>query len=199
MLDRLSVSTSLATIIAVLAKLAILYKDANETWYIDNINQKVLYLILISVFLIFFRGKMMHDDSAFFKDIESDNFKKDPHSKVRIKSGLMIGYISWLFWAPAIYFLQNPPALSGWLLASIGLSTIWLIIDIMTRKSGEDKEAKKRPVWVIANILYAVPLILLMTQTFSPAVLATVLVLILLVDWLISDTLATVFTEKTEG
>ena len=63
MLDRVSVSIALATIVAILAKLALLYKDAHESWFNGSAGQAVVYLLLIAVFMIFFRGKMMHDDA----------------------------------------------------------------------------------------------------------------------------------------
>lgn len=190
MLDRVSASVSLATIIAVLAKVGILYSAAHESWFRERIDQEVLYFALIAVFLIFFRGKMMHDDSAFFKDLEAgDKFKDDPHAKARIKSGLMAGYLAWLCWVPAIYFLERPSALGWWLLVSLGFLTAWLLVDIVTRKvPNTDPEAKKRPWFLFANIFYAIPLILLGIQAIPAAASAAILVLILLLDWLFSDT-----------
>jgi hypothetical protein len=39
MLDRVSVSVALATIMAVLGKLALLYRDAHESWFQGNKNE----------------------------------------------------------------------------------------------------------------------------------------------------------------
>jgi len=132
----------------------------------------------------------MHDDSGFFKDIFSDKFKKDTHSKFLIKSGIISGYFSWLCWAPAIYFLEKSSISAWWLVGSLAISTIWLVIDIMTRKvTDEDEQAKKRPIWILVNIIYAAPLVLIGVGVtwVSPQVLAGALVLILFVDWLMTD------------
>lgn len=190
MLDRVSVSVALATIFAVLGKLALLYRAANESWFRNRVDQEIFYIALISVFLIFFRGKMMHDDSAFFKELANGKkFKNDKNAKVRIKSGLMAGYLSWLCWAPAIYFLERPKTLGWWLVASIGISTIWLFTDIKTRELPDsDPEAKKRRWFLYVNIIYAVPLIFMATQLVLAACAAGLLVLILVLDWLVSDT-----------
>lgn len=190
MLDRVSVSIALTTIMAVLAKVGLLYREANESWFTDTVDQDVLYVVLIAAFLMFFRGKMMHDDSAFFRDLEGKRFKEDPHSKARIKSGLMVGYLSWLCWGPVIYFLDRPTPLAWWLLVSLGLSTAWLVVDILTRRApDEDTEAKKRPWWVLANVVYAVPLLLMAHAVVPPVAAAALLVVILTVDWLGSDAL----------
>jgi hypothetical protein len=190
MLDRVSVSITLATILAVLAKLGLLYAANRETWFLERVDLEVAYFSLIGGFLIFFRGKMMHDDSVFFEELRSDKFKKDAHAKARAKSGLLIGYLSWFCWAPAIYFLDRPSAVGWWLLISIALSTLWLIADIATRSSADDPELKKRHVFLVANVAYAVPLVLLGTRVGPPALWAGVLVFILVVDWLKSDTLS---------
>ena len=190
MLDRVSVSVTLATIIAVIAKLGLLYSADHETWFDERIDQRIVYFALIGTFLIFFRGKMMHDDSVFFEELKSEKFKKDPHAKARTKSGLLLGYLSWFCWAPAIYFLDRPSALGWWLLISLALSTLWLIADIATRSSGDDPELKKRYIFVVANIAYAVPLVLLGITKGPPVIWASVLVAILAIDWLKSDTLS---------
>ena len=94
MLDRVSVSITLATIIAVIGKLGLLYSASHESWFVERIDREVAYFALIGVFLIFFRGKMMHDDSVFFEELKSEKFKKDAYAKARTKSGLLLGYLS---------------------------------------------------------------------------------------------------------
>jgi hypothetical protein len=190
MLDRLSVAVSLATIFALLAKLALLYKGASPPWFEQGISDEAIYLLLISCFMIFFRGKMMHDDSGFFKDLLSQKFKDDEHSKFLIKSGIMAGYLSWLCWAPAVYFLETPSITAWCLIVSLAISTVWLVVDIMTRKvSDGDQQAKKRPKWIIINMLYAAPLIGIGNSISLEylQLLSALLILILLVDWWMTD------------
>lgn len=190
MLDRVSVSVTLATIIAVLAKLGLLYAAGHESWFDDKLDLEVAYFALIGTFLVFFRGKMMHDDSIFFEELKSDKFRKDAHAKARAKSGLLAGYLSWFCWAPAIYFLDRPSAVGWWLLVAVALSTLWLVADIATRSDRDDPELRKRYVFVVANLAYAVPLVLLAVNKGPAAIWAGVLVVILIIDWLKSDTLS---------
>ena len=190
MLDRVSVSVALTTIIAVLAKLALLYREAAESWFDKPVDQQVVYLLLITIFLVFFRGKMMHDDSDFFRDLESgEAFKSDDHAKARIKTGLLTAYLSWLCWGPVVYFLERPVVLAYWLIISLGFSTLWLLADIATRELPKtDQEAKKRYWFLGANIVYAIPLIVIAKQVVPSAIAAGALVLILFLDWIVSDT-----------
>jgi hypothetical protein len=190
MLDRVSVSVTLATIIAILAKLGLLYSSSHETWFDERLDLEVAYFALIGVFMVFFRGKMMHDDSVFFDELKSEKFRKDAHAKARIKSGLLLGYLSWFCWAPAIYFLDRPGVLGWWLLVSLALLTLWLVADIATRTNPDDPELKKRHFFVVMNIVYAVPLMLLAVKKGPAAVWAGVLVVILAIDWIKSDTLS---------
>jgi uncharacterized membrane protein SirB2 len=190
-LDRVSVSVTLTTIIAILAKLGLLYSSSHEAWFDERFDLEVVYFVLVGAFLIFFRGKMMHDDSVFFEELKSSKFKKDAHAKARTKSGLLLGYLSWFCWAPAIYFLERPSAVGWWLVISLALSTLWLVADIATRTSGDDPELKKRYVFLVANVAYAIPLVLLGTKKGPPAVWVGALLVILVIDWLKSDTLST--------
>jgi hypothetical protein len=191
MLDRVSVSIALTTIIAVLGKAAFLYKDAHETWFTTIVDGDVLYVVLITIFMVFFRGKMMHDDSAFFTDLErGEKFKGDNNAKARIKAGLLTGYMSWLCWGPAIYFLEIPRDVAWWLLMSLFFSSLWLLADIVTRKLPDsDPEAKRRPIFLFVNLLYAVPLVLMANKVILADIAAGILVVVLLWDWILSDPL----------
>lgn len=196
MLERFSISISTATILAVLAKMALLYhlaKAGGNDWLVGPIDQTVAVYFLLSIFLVFFRGKMMHDDATFFRELEGDKekttaektFKTNKLSKFLIKLGLFIGYSSWILWAPAIFFLEQPDRFVGFLIASLVLSTFWLVIDILTRVTTE----WRRAFWVLPNALYILLLVLLLLPTWS--VIATIVLLVVLLgDWLISDPLS---------
>ena len=101
MLERFSVSVSAATILAVLGKIALLYNhdlQADSDWFEGPISHEVFCYFLVAFFLIFFRGKMMHDDASFFKEIEDgEKFKAGPKNRFVISLGVFLGYISWLF------------------------------------------------------------------------------------------------------
>ena len=191
MLDRASVSIALATIVAVLAKIALLYSAAGEAWFTREVDAELVYVVLIALFLIFLRGKMMHDDSAYFKELESGTvFQNDPHARTRVKFGLFVGYLSWLCWAPAVYFLERPRALAAWLFAALTLSTLWLLGDIFTRSlPNQDVEAKKRKWFFCINVIYLLLLLSVIGRVVDASIAAAGLVLVLLVDWLISDSL----------
>ena len=62
--------------------------------------------------------------------------------------------------------------------------------DIATRNDRDDPELRKRYVFVVANLAYAVPLVLLAVNKGPAAIWAGVLVVILIIDWLKSDTLS---------
>jgi hypothetical protein len=186
MLERFSISIAAATILATLGKLALLYHadvDAGKDWFVGPVEQPILCHLLLAVFLIFFRGKMMHDDGMFFCDLAKGGiFKSGTSWKLLIKIGLLLGYISWLLWAPAIYFLDDRYRFAGFLIASLSLSTFWLIIDILTRTTLE----WRRAFWVIPNTFYIGFLVLLMQPSWAS--LATVaLLIVLVIDWLVSD------------
>jgi hypothetical protein len=180
---------ALTTIVAILAKLALLYSGAGEAWFEQQVDGKLLYIVLASVFMIFLRGKMMHDDSAYFKELEAGTaFKNDRYARVRIKFGLFVGYLSWLCWAPAVYFLERPRAFAAWMLVAIGLSTLWLLGDVFTRQlPNTDPEAKKRKWLLCVNVLYLVALLAMFGKAAPEAAVAVALVLVLVVDWLTSD------------
>ena len=74
MLDRISVTVALNTIIAVLAKMAFL--DSKVGFFaIDNFRWHDTTVLIVAIFMIFFRGKMMHDDHQYFTDIEKGRYK----------------------------------------------------------------------------------------------------------------------------
>lgn len=186
MLERFSISISAATILAVLGKLALLYhadRVVGRDWFVGPIKQTIVCHLLLGIFLIFFRGKMMHDDAAFFGDLaKQDAFKASTSWKLLIKFGLLLGYVSWLLWAPAIYFLEDRHRFASFLIASLLFSTFWLVIDILTRQTLE----WRRAFWVIPNVFYIVFLVLLMYPPWA-SVAAIALLIVLVIDWLVSD------------
>lgn len=117
MLDRLSVSVSLATILAVFAKLVSMFKFNEDFFKRDTAFPHDTTVLIIATFLIFFRGKMMHDDHQYFTDIDSGLYRDK--NKWFNKFALFLGYNSWLLWAPAIYFLGSWPLFGMCMLASI--------------------------------------------------------------------------------
>jgi len=157
--------------------------DAGKDWFVGPVEQPIVCHLLLAVFLIFFRGKMMHDDATFFSDLaKQGTFKSDKSSKLLIKIGLLLGYVSWLLWAPAIYFLEGRNRFAGFLIASLTLSTFWLIIDILTRSALE----WRRAFWVIPNAFYIGFLVLLVQPSWA-SVAAIGLLIVLIIDWLVSD------------
>ena len=189
MLERFSVTIATATILGVLGKIALLYHvdmEAGKDWFIGPVDQTIISYLLLAVFLVFFRGKMMHDDATFFADLaKAGTFKGDKAWKFVIKVGLLFGYVSWLLWAPAIYFLENPVRFAGFLIASLVLSTFWLVIDILTRTTLE----WRRAFWVIPNAFYIGFLILLMQPSLA-SLAAVALLVVLIFDWLVTDPLS---------
>ncbi|TXI50937.1 MAG: hypothetical protein E6Q50_02980 [Lysobacter sp.] len=188
MLERFAVSIAASTILAILGKLGLLYysaQGAGRDWLDEAVLQSDLVVLLLALFLIFLRGKMMHDDAAFFGDLAKVGqpvFKRDKVSMRLIRLGLFLGYTSWLLWAPAIYFLERPRRFAAFFVASIVLSTIWLVIDIVTRV----KIDWRRAFWVIPNICYALLAALMLVEGWS-TIAALGLIAVLVVDWLVSD------------
>ena len=131
MLDRVNVSISLAIIFSILAHAAFLYGPTDSHYVhvpIDSDNE--IYIIFIVLFLIFFKGKMMHDDSQFYEDLDNGHFQYPKWTKL----GVFIGYWSWFMWAPIIFLLEQPDKVAYYLTGSLVLSSVWLIIDICTRR-----------------------------------------------------------------
>jgi hypothetical protein len=185
-LERFSITVAAATIISVLGKLALLFRTDQETgkdWFKGPVEQVVLCHLLLAVFLVFFRGKMMHDDAAFFTDLSKAGiFKAGTGPKKLIKFGLLLGYVSWLLWAPAIFFLEDRIRFAGFLIASLAVSTVCLAIDLLARVQPD----WKRAFWIIPNMFYIGLLVLLMWPSYAS--IATVgLLVVLVIDWLISD------------
>lgn len=182
MLDRLNVSVSVATMVAVFAKLAILFENERRSWLDGNFSPLALYCLVIALFLVFLRGKMMHDDSAFFADIESGKFKNDTKAKRLAKVGLILGYISWMLWAPAIYFLEHPKVLAAFMFVAFLLSTIWLGVDELTR----EKPDSNRAWWIVFNVFYLIGFVAILFGG-NALLIAFYLVLVLFIDWINSD------------
>jgi hypothetical protein len=186
MLERFTITIATTTVLAVLGKVALLYRDALQSgrdWFQGPVEQSLLAQLMLSLYLIFFRGKMMHDDATFCADlVKPEIFKRTGVWSLLIKFGFFLGYLSWLFWAPAIYFLDNPTRLSGFLITAIALSTIWLVIDVLTRRNLE----WRRAFWIIPNILYIGFLVLYVNPHWA-SISAAGLLMILTIEWLISD------------
>ncbi len=193
-LERFSISISAATIIGVLAKLAFLYnedKQKGNDWFTGPIDQKILTTLLLAIFLIIFRGKIMHDDVNFFADLGTQGvFKSDNTAKILIKLGLFCAYVSWLLWAPAIYFLADHDRVFYFLTASLAFSTIWLVLDIVTR----EKVDWKRALWIVVNMGLVVALDALRSPSFA-SVAAILLLTFSVFDWLISDPFAGLYKK----
>lgn len=131
MLDRVNVSISLAIIFSILARLALLYGQGDShSIYIPIDSDSEVYLIFITLFLIFFKGKVMHDDSQFFEDLDNGHFNHPKWTKF----GVFIGYWSWFLWAPIIFMLDQPVMVANYLAGSLLLSSLWLVIDMKCRK-----------------------------------------------------------------
>lgn len=171
---------------AVLGKLALLYstdKADDKDWLTGDIDQTVLCNILLALFLIFFRGKMMHDDASFFVDLATPGkFREDKGARRRIRFGLLIGYISWLLWAPAIFLLEDHNRFACSLIVSLLLSTVWLLIDLSTRTT----EDPIRAVWVLPNLFYIGFLLLMQYEPWAVAAAAGML-LVLIIEWFLTD------------
>ena len=191
--QNISVSITMATVLSVLAKIAVLHHEDGQSWFINGNNADALFIILIGVFMIFFRGKMMHDDDAFFVAVDRGEFQSTPQAKRILKIGLILGYIAWLCWAPAIYFMEKPQVLSLWMLLAMSASTGWLITDIITRKprKGGTHEAEKRWWWVALNVAYAAPFICMLIDVEKAPHMSVVLVILLILDWIFLDSLLT--------
>ncbi len=199
MYDRISVSVALATIITVMAKLGFEYTSTGSTWFTEDVDARALYLLLAGLFAIFFRGKMMHDDNAFFGDLEKgEAFKTDSGAIRRIKLGLVAGYFSWLCWGPAIFFLNAPKTFGKWMVLSLICSTIWLLLDISTRTDANigTADGKKRPWWVAVNLVYMAGHLCFIVSDESPALVAAFLLFVLVLDWLFMDSLITEIVRK---
>lgn len=183
-LERFSVTISAATIFGVLGRLAYLYgqdRQRQNDW-LANPSREVLVTFLLAIFLVVFRAKMMHDDVTFFADLGTEGkFRTDKWTRRLIKTGLLCGYIAWLLWAPAIYFLSERNRVFEFMLASLAFSTIWSVIDTGTRQAPE----WRRLVWIFVNMVLA---LLLFISTTSYALEATVLLVLLSVaDWIFTD------------
>lgn len=203
MFNSISVSISLTTIIAVLTKLAfLLHPDAGAALFgnKDNVWHDTTVLI-IAIFMIFFRGKMMHDDHQYFTDIEKGRYRKT--GKWVNKFGLFLGYVSWILWAPAIYFLGDWLKFGSFMIASILVSTIWAVIDSFEIPPGSPrpKNDKQHPwivqhYWILTNIGYITLFVLILCSSDKLKMLtlwsAIILLVILIVDWLVSKPIATI-------
>lgn len=195
MLDRLSVSLAIATIVAVLAKITYLYEQSGRSWFVHDVNQETLYYILIGIFLVFLRGKMMHDDSGYFQDIDAGKFETDWGSIAVLKIGLLSGYLSWLLWAPGIYTLDEPEKSSVFFGTSLLISTAWLVSDIVTRK-GLDK---RRAWWVVLNLIYIAGFVVIFWGGVPPSLPAAIMVFFLFVDWVTNDPFASHIPQNAKS
>ena len=119
MLERFAISVATTTILAVLAKVALLFHDARNLktgadWLSEPVQQSVLRILLIATFLVFFRGKMMHDDATFFADLaKPGTFRSTRTARALLKILLPLSYVSWILSGPAIYFLGQTTTFVG--------------------------------------------------------------------------------------
>jgi hypothetical protein len=192
MLERFAISVATTTILAVLAKVAVLFHDAKNPqtggdWLSEPVQQTVLRILLIATFLVFFRGKMMHDDATFFADLaKPGTFRSNRTARALLKVLLPLSYVSWILWGPAIYFMDEPRRLSDFMIASLVLSTICLVLDLVARTARE----WRRFAWILPNVVYVAGFLLIRDPAAHER-LATwgtfLLLLCLVVDWLVTD------------
>jgi hypothetical protein len=208
MFDRISVTVALASIVAVLAKFVELIKthstSKDEHAFLhsliefDNVPifRSDSTMVAVLIFLMFMRGKMMHDDHQYFLDIEKGRYR-DVKNRMANRFGLFFGYLSWLAWAPAIFYFPSWNIFGGCMVAAFMFSTIWSAIDLgIIPESSPRFNRKKQYGWIIFNILY---IFLFAAIGFCPAyggmlrlICAVTLLVVLLIDWLFSDPIASV-------
>jgi len=201
MFNSISVSISLTTIIAVLTKLAfLLHPESGAALFgnKDNVWHDTTILI-IAVFLIFFRGKMMHDDHQYFTDIEKGRYRNT--GKWVNKFGLFLGYISWILWAPAIYFLGDWSKFGAFMFFSLLISLFWALIDYENIPEDSPRHPdKKQHYWVLANIAYIAPILLFWVSNDADQMFrfgaSIFLLIVLIIDWLVSKPIATIIEAE---
>jgi hypothetical protein len=207
MLDRISVTVALGSILAVLAKFVELIKTHSTTkdehaflHSLIEFDDVPIFrsdstMVAVLIFLIFLRGKMMHDDHQYFVDIEKGRYHDA--NRVANRFGLFLGYLSWLAWGPAIFYFPNWNVFGGCMMAAIMLSTIWCAIDLGNiPKTSPRFQHKKQYGWIICNILY---IVLFAAVGFCPAyggmlrlICAIMLLIVLFIDWLFSAPIASI-------
>ena len=152
-------------------------------------------IVLVAAFLIFFRGKMMHDDHLYFADIDDGLYHGFRGRRIHL--GLMLGYVSWLLWAPAIYYLTEWRIFGLLMGASILLSTFWAALDEVPKNSSRFSD-KKHFVWIVSNAIYMVLFCMIafadVKDGWSRFAGAVGLLFVLCVDWLYSKPLASLIT-----
>ena len=181
MFDKFSVSISVATILGVLGKLAFMYSNGS----LSIVNDKLLSTIttlLLAIYLIFLRGKMMHDDSFYFIALENKT------RKLKSRIALLLGYISWLFWAPAVFFLENLATVGICMTISFIFSSAWIEMDF------DKKEIIPTVTWLFLNMLYiaffltmGILSLLSKLQPWVAVIISALLLLLLIYDWVESD------------
>jgi hypothetical protein len=205
MFDRISVTITIGTLLAILGKLVQVVQNAppksDPNAFIHALynlhNQKIfradLALVLVLIFLFFFRGKMMHDDHQYFVDIEKGRYRGAPSSVNHF--GLLLGYLSWLAWGPALYYFPHWKIFSTCMIVSLSLSTIWAAIDQGQIPPDSPRFAtKKQYGWIAFNVTY---IGLFAVLGFLPAgndldrlFAAIILLCVLIVDWWFSAPIA---------
>jgi hypothetical protein len=210
MLDRISVSVSLATILAVLGKLAFLFDSKNGSGLFANDNTfwHDITIILVAVFMILFRAKMMHDDHQYFKDIEMGRYSGA--NQGLNKFAIFLGYVSWLLWGPAICFLDKWPVFGIFMATSMSVSLIWAAIDSeqippssprYKRKEGKPDSWIVQHSWVMFNFGYIIAF-LFFTSNHEHEMFkfwsAVGLLVIFIADWFISDPIAGIIEAKDQ-
>lgn len=199
MFDRISVSVSLSTILAVMARLVFLLKFKPGFFASNTFFPQDVTILIVAVFMIFFRGKMMHDDHQYFTDIERGRYSGT--NKWVNKFGLFLGYVSWLLWAPAIYFLGNWSVFGIFMFFSLLVSLLWALLDYENIPAESPRHTdQKQHIWVLANLAYIAPMLVFWfsddTQQMFRFLASIFLVLVLIIDWLISKPIATIIEAK---
>ena len=138
----------LSAIVAGLAK----YFDASTSTPLQDLLSRP-EIILLGLFIVIFRVKTLLDDHKHFAESYQDksNFRY---------VGFLLAVVSWLLWGIAGYLLPNTTRSSELMVASIGVSTLWVaahVIEILTDKTRRINEvltSVMREKWVVINILY---------------------------------------------
>lgn len=136
---------------AIVAGLARYFDTAKKSPLQDSLDRPDI--ILLGLFIVIFRVKTLLDDHKHFAESYQDK------STFRYV-GFLLAVLSWLLWGIAGYLLPNTTRSSELMVASIGVSTLWVaahVIEILTDKTRRNNEVLTsviREKWVVINILY---------------------------------------------
>lgn len=105
-------------------------------------------------FLIFaMRVKFWIDDMEFFEDPTKGGARSDLYFRV----GVTLALASWVLFILAGLTVRQPSLSAGWLLAALGVSTVWLLVEVKGPKS-----YPIQALWSLSNAGYAVMALVLL-------------------------------------